>query len=98
MGKIKSIMTSDLEHCYVCGRSPVQMHHCLGGIRRKISDSDGLIVPLCVEHHLDSKNGVHGQNHALKLALMCQAQTVYEKTHTHEQWMSRYGKNYLEGE
>ena len=95
MGKIKSKMTSDLEHCFVCGRSPVQMHHCIGGIRRKLSDSDGLIVPLCLDHHLGSKEGVHGQNYGLRMALMQQAQTVYEKTHSRDEFMKRYGKSWL---
>ena len=88
-------MTDDLEHCFVCGRSPVQIHHCIFGTRRKMSDSDGLIVPLCMDHHIGSKEGVHGQNYALRRALMQQAQLVYEKTHTREQFMERYGKNYL---
>lgn len=95
MKRLRSRLTDDLEHCFICGMSPVQIHHCIGGCRRKLSDSDGLVVPLCLEHHLDSKNGVHGQNTALKLALMRQAQTAYEKTHSREEFMARYGKNYL---
>lgn len=92
---LRSRLTDDLEHCFVCGRSPVQIHHCLGGCRRKISDSDGLIVPLCLDHHTGAKSGVHGQNSALRIALIQQAQTVYEKTHSREEWMKRYGKNYI---
>lgn len=89
-------MTTDMDHCFVCGKSPVQIHHCIYGTSgRKLSDSDGLFVPLCMDHHTGSKNGVHGQNYALAAALKMQAQKEYEKTHSRDDWMKRYGRNYL---
>lgn len=88
-------MTDDMEHCYICGRCPVQIHHVFFGRNRANSNADGFVVPLCPEHHTGSRNGVHGQNYALKLALMRQGQTIYEKTHTRKEFMQRYGKSYL---
>ena len=88
-------MTDDLEHCFVCGCEPTQIHHVFFGRNRKNSDADGFVVGLCMDHHTGSRNGVHGQNTALRLALMRAGQVVYEKNHTREEFIERYGKSYL---
>ena len=55
----KSIITNDLEHCYVCKSPYVEMHHIFyGTANRKLSDKYLLIVPLCAYHHRGAK-GVH---------------------------------------
>lgn len=106
-----SILTTDMKHCYVCKRhypksgscelgfiSPVsrcEVHHIFFGAYRKLSTEYGLIVPLCYEHH-QGTNGVHGKNgHELDISLKVEAQKKFEELYGHEEWMRRFGRNYL---
>lgn len=59
--------------CYLCrylgyGASPAQIHHLREGVGMGQRNSDWLVVPLCVEHHNGSVDGIHGQRRAWKLA------------------------------
>lgn len=80
--------------CFICGRQPVDLHHCMPGSRRKICDEDGLTVYLCRRHHSMPGYSAH-YNKQLADYLKRLAQEKYEETHTHEEFMERYGKNYL---
>lgn len=91
---MKSIISTEKE-CYVCKRTPVELHHIFGGINRKNADQDGLTVYLCHEHHNMPPNGVH-YNPKFMLALHRIGQRKYLETHTMDEWMKRYGRNYLE--
>lgn len=94
MGKEKSIITDDMEHCFICGAPHPQIHHIFfGTANRKQSDLRGCIVPLCLEHHTGS-HGVHS-NRNLDLALKAHAQLAYEKEHTREEFRGAFGKSYL---
>lgn len=87
---MKSIMT-DNDTCFVCGRTATEIHHVMNGWgMRKLSDEDGLTVPLCAFCH----RAIHADAGA-RLLLKEEAQKAYEKTHSREDWMRRYGKNYL---
>ena len=44
--------------CWLCGNPNVEMHHILPSSRRPISDREGLVIPLCHEHHQGAV-GVH---------------------------------------
>ena len=83
-----SIMTDDLGTCYICGRDRQQFHHVFGGSNRKHATEDGLFIPVCAECH----EKIHKCN---PLALKREGQRCYEKTHSREEFMKRYGKNYL---
>lgn len=88
----KSIMTDDLEHCYLCGKSPVQFHHVFGGHNRNHATEDGLFVPLCWECHVKVHNEPSQRlNYKLKQA----GQWAYESDSTRPDFRLRYGKNYL---
>lgn len=50
-----SIMTDDNFSCYVCGRPAAEWHHVLHGADKKLSETTGLMVPLCRDCH----NKVH---------------------------------------
>lgn len=89
-----SIITDDLEHCIVCGRGPVQLHHVFYGRNRKNADEDGLIIPLCFEHHTGSKRAIHFDP-PLDGYWKRIAQHKYEEHHTREQFRVRYGRSYL---
>lgn len=54
-----SIITQDLEHCYICGRPNVELHEIFFGSKRAISKEEGLVVPLCKTHHTGSNQAVH---------------------------------------
>lgn len=82
--------------CYICGRTEgLEVHHCLRGKYRQLADEDGLTVYLCHKHHTGSKNSAH-RNIRLMNELQQLAQMKYLETHTFEEWMNRYGRNYLD--
>ena len=84
----KSIMTDDLEHCYFCGKTPVQFHHIFGGHNRMHATEDDLFVPLCWECHVKVHNEPSQRlNYKLKQA----GQWAYKG----DDFRERYGKNYL---
>ena len=91
----ESIMQSKKE-CLICGSNNVEQHHVLfGNPKRKMADEDGLWVWLCPDHHRGTY-GVHGKyGHDLDTALKITAQEIYERTHSRDEWMARYRRNYL---
>lgn len=96
---VRSIITNDLKHCFVCGTTNnIQYHHVIYGKNRKISDQDGLIVPLCIFHHTGSNYGVHGKlGHKLDIELKKKAQEKWQEYYqkTVDDFIKRYGKSYL---
>lgn len=105
MSDIKSIITSDMEHCLICGSPVVAMHHAISGTPgRKLADDDELIIPLCPRHHnMDTRESVHLNPAIAKWSKMV-GQLAYEKKivsegHTEaearEMFRRRYGKSYL---
>lgn len=57
-----SLFTDDLDHCIICGKSPVNKHEIFGGsANRKKSMEYGLVIPLCTREHHDQVNcrGIH---------------------------------------
>ena len=57
----KSLFTDDLEHCIICGRSPVNKHEIFGGRNRLNSIKYKLVIPLCTCEHHNQVNcrGIH---------------------------------------
>lgn len=84
------------KNCYICGTNmALEKHHILRGINRQNADKEGLWVWLCHWHHTGSKDAVHN-NKDLDKALRMFAQMVWEKEHSHDEWMRIFGRNYLE--
>lgn len=46
-----SIMTDDMGSCYVCGARADEIHHCMHGPDKKLSEKYGLMAPLCRKCH-----------------------------------------------
>lgn len=106
----RSILTEDMQHCFFCGRHPVQIHHIFGGFNRDKATEDDMIVPLCWECHVKLHNE-HSQimNYSLKKRAQVQWEWNYIKTHpddsvevfikkanrAREAFRKRYGKSYL---
>lgn len=90
--EIYSILTKDLNHCFVCGRPEPQMHHAMNKADKKKAEIFGLMLPLCEKHHTGAE-GVHTDPERMK-ACRRMAQREFEKIHGHEEWMKQFGKDY----
>lgn len=87
----KSILTDDLSKCFICGKSPVDIHEIYGAGNRKMSMRNNFCVPLCRQcHQLATLN--YGLN--MRLKMICQEK--FEETATREDFIKLVGKNYLE--
>ena len=47
-----SIITEDLDHCYLCGRNKDNLHEVYEGAKRQLSMKYGCVLPLCYQHHI----------------------------------------------
>lgn len=74
--------------CALCGSPYPQLHHIFEGRNRKNSTKYGMIVPLCREHH----QWVHKTNYK---GFKEKAQKEFEKTHSREEFIKIFGRNYL---
>ena len=84
-----------VERCFVCGSMrDLELHHIMHGTaNRRLATRYQLTCWLCRTHHT-GRFGVHS-NHTLNLQLQREAQTAFERTHSHAEWMKIFGKNYL---
>ena len=90
----------DIKECYVCGsKQNIHMHEVYFGKNRQISIKDGCCVYLCGRHHNLSNEGVHF-NHELDLKLKKAMEMCWLRTYNKRisDFVSRYGKNYIEWE
>lgn len=57
----ESLFTDDLNHCIICGKTPVNKHEIFYGKNRQNSIIYKLVIPLCTaEHHNQiGKTGIH---------------------------------------
>ena len=87
---MQSIIQDDIDVCYLCGGVPTDKHHCLRGRLRKLADIFGLYIHVCRRCH----ERVH-EDEELENFLKQEAQRAYEKEHGHEDYMKKFGRNYL---
>ncbi len=90
---MKSIIQEDKD-CLFCGRTPTEEHHCFGGANRKLSEKYGLKVYLCHNHHNEPPFGVHFNKENMDKIRRI-AQRKFEETHTREEFIKIFGRNYL---
>ena len=87
----KSIIT-DKKFCYLCGTPySLEMHHCVFGRFRKLSDKYGLIVPLCRECHYE----VHHQADQ-QMYLKQVAQMKFDEKYGKGKFFEVFGVNFLD--
>lgn len=92
---MKSIMQNSKE-CFLCHTTNwLENHHIFGAANKKNSEKYGLMVYLCHYCHNEPPNGVH-HNAENMSKLRATAQAKFEETHTREEFMSIFGKNYLD--
>lgn len=96
MKRDNSIIQNDLSKCWVCGTtSNLHTHEVFyGSANRQKSIKYGCYVRLCGYHHNLSNNGVHF-NKQLDTKLKQETQKAFEETHSHEEFIKVFGKNYL---
>ena len=90
-------LLQDTKQCYVCGTTQnIHIHEAFYGRNRQNSIKDGCCVYLCGKHHNLSNSGVHF-NHKLDLKLKQITQKRWCEFYgkTKEQFLKRYGKNYI---
>ena len=80
--------------CIECQRPASETHHCIGKrADRWKSEELGLTVPLCSVCHDKLHNRKEGKE--LKRKYQKVAQRIFEKTHSRDEWMRIYHKNFL---
>ena len=93
---MKSIFTN--EYCFFCETTRfLEKHHVFSGPYRKKSEAYGYTVYLCHNHHNEPPDGVHfhkeNRNH---LKRICQRH--FEVSHSRQDFIDTFGRNYLEDE
>lgn len=93
---MKSIITNS-NTCYICGTTRnLHTHHCIFGSKRKLADEDGLVVKLCATCHHAIHTASNDFDLSMQRSLKKIAQEKWEeKKGTREEFINRYGKNYL---
>lgn len=76
--------------CYICGCPATDTHHLLHGSMRAKADKYGLTVRLCRNCH----NLLHDKG-VMDRELQRLGQSIFEETHTREDFIKEFGKSYL---
>lgn len=90
-------LIQDEKRCYICNTTQnIHIHEVYFGKNRKKSIEDGCCVYLCGKHHNQSNDGVHF-NHSLdqKLKKKMESQWLKHYNKTLEDFIKKYGRNYL---
>lgn len=86
-----SIMTTDLENCFCCGRPADDTHHVFGGTsKRDESTQWGLMVPVCRFCHEE----IH-RNPQIQTELHEAGQHAFENAYPGVNFRKIFGKNYI---
>lgn len=96
---VRSVLQPDIDskdeaYCFISGmHTNLEFHHIFNGAYKKKSEEDGYWVYLRCDIH----RGLHDtpQGRALWTSMKEQCQEHYEKYHSRESFIKRYGKNYL---
>lgn len=87
-----SIITKDLEHCYLCGNKKQELHELIEGKNRQASMKYGLVIPICRKCHNLVTN-----NRTLQEKLHKVAQKEFKKHYKTENFVQIFNENYLIG-
>lgn len=85
-----SIITKDLEHCYLCKNKKDDLHEVVEGKNRQVSMKYGLVIPICRKCHEIVTNDKTLQDKLHKVA-----QKEFKKHYKTENFVQIFGKNYL---
>ena len=87
-----SILTDDLEHCYICGRRKEHLHEIFFGRNRVLSMQYGCVVPLCLECHNRIHNNIDDD---IKLKAECQERFMEYYNCNEDEFIRIFRKNYI---
>lgn len=92
----ESIMQTE-KACYITGDTRnLHRHHIYFSANRKNSEKYGCWVWLRADWHNMAPYGVHGRDgRELDLRLKRECQAKFEETHSREEFMRIFGRNYL---
>lgn len=86
-----SIITNNLEICYLCNKSKKEdLHEIFGGCNRSKSMEWGMVIPVCRSCHKE-----WDLNAILREEIQQEAQKIFENTYSHELYMTEFKRNYL---
>ncbi len=85
-----SILTNNMQKCYLCSKRKEHIHEIYKGSNRQISMKNGFCIPICEEHHRQTET-----NSKLDKDLKVKCQRKYEETHSREEFIDLIGQSYL---
>lgn len=85
-----SIITNDLDKCYICKQPKWDLHEVFGGRNRQISMKYGLVIPVCRKCHEMIPN-----DKTLTQKLHEVGRKAFEKEYKSENFIQIFGKSYL---
>lgn len=92
MATKKSIITDDLETCFICGSMATDLHHCIHGTaNRKLADKYKLTVGLCRYCHMK----LHDQGAGDDFCKMAAQYAFEEKVGDRLEFINIFGKSFL---
>ena len=86
----KSILTDNLEFCYICGNVAVDVHEIYSGCNRRMSMIHDCCVPLCRSCHATITYDARISN---QLKQECQKR--FEEEYSREEFMKAFGRSWL---
>lgn len=84
-----SIITSDLDHCIICGKPKDNLHEVYFGKNRQASIKYGCVIPLCYKCHLR----IH-KDSVLSIIWKVRCQEMFEKVYPNLDFISIFGRSY----
>lgn len=93
--RLTSVFTTDMDHCFYTGNTPVERHHIFGASNRDRSEKYGFVVPLSPELH---PNGAMAGADAklIDTVLKLKAQKYYEEHYgSRDDFIKEFGRSYL---
>lgn len=85
-----SIITNNLDKCYICGAKKEELHEVFAGKNRQMSMRYGLVIPVCRKCHK-----MIPKDKTLNEKLHKVGQKAFEKKYKTENFVKIFEKNYL---
>ena len=85
-----SILTTNMEKCYLCNKNKKHIHEIYKGSNRQVSIKNGFCIPICEECHLETEI-----DSKLDKDLKIKCQEKFEETHSRKDFIALIGKSYI---
>lgn len=92
---MKLTYIGNTDECFICKkRYRLETHHIMNGPYKKASERHGLLIKVCGDCHRMAPDSIH-RNSKMMRRLKKFGQKYFEQTHTREEFIKEFGKNYL---